>query len=75
MHFAVLDIAERVIRQFTVLPRYPLTHMAVLYAAVVLGTILIATATTRLIEDPARQLGRLLIAGLERRQPQAAEAA
>jgi len=75
VHFAVLDVAGRVIRHFTVLPGYPLTHLAVLYAAVMLGTILIATATTRLIEDPARQLGRLLIASLEKRQPHAVEVA
>jgi peptidoglycan/LPS O-acetylase OafA/YrhL len=67
VHFVVLDIAERVIRHFTPIARYPLPHLAALYAAVVFGTILLATATNRLIEEPARGAGRSLIAELERR--------
>jgi peptidoglycan/LPS O-acetylase OafA/YrhL len=67
VHFAVLDVAERVLRHFTPLARYPLPHLAVLYGAVVFGTILVATVTTRLIERPARGTGRSLIAALERR--------
>jgi len=67
VHFAVLDVAERVLRHFTPLARYPLPHLAVLYAAVVCGTALVATATTRLLEQPARGAGRALIAALERR--------
>ena len=67
VHFVVLDVAERVIRHFTPLARYPLPYLAVLYAAVVLGTVLLATATYRLVEVPARRAGRSLIAGLERK--------
>jgi peptidoglycan/LPS O-acetylase OafA/YrhL len=67
VHFVVLDLAERVIRHFTPIPGYPLPYLVTLYAAVVLGTILLATATSRLIEEPARAIGRSLIAGLERK--------
>ncbi len=67
VHFVVLDLAERVIRHFTPITRYPLPHLAVLYAAVVLGTVLLATAINRLIEEPGRGVGRSLIAELERR--------
>jgi peptidoglycan/LPS O-acetylase OafA/YrhL len=67
VHFVVLDLAERIIRHFTPIGRYPLPHLAALYAAVVLGTVLLATATNRLIEEPARGVGRSLIAELERR--------
>jgi peptidoglycan/LPS O-acetylase OafA/YrhL len=67
VHFVVLDVAERVIRHFTPIGRYPLPHLAALYAAVVFGTVLLATATNRLIEEPARGVGRSLIAELERR--------
>jgi peptidoglycan/LPS O-acetylase OafA/YrhL len=67
VHFVVLDVAERVIRHFSPLARYPLPYLAVLYAAVVLGTVLLATATYRLVEVPARRAGRTLIAGLERK--------
>jgi peptidoglycan/LPS O-acetylase OafA/YrhL len=75
VHFAVLDIAERVIRHFTALPRYPLLYLPVLYMAVIVGTVVVATATTRLIEEPARQLGRLLIARLEGQPPRASAVA
>lgn len=68
VHFVVLDLAERVIRHFTPITRHPLLHLAALYAAVVFGTVLLATATNRLIEEPARVLGRSLIAELERKQ-------
>jgi len=71
VHFTVLGIAVRAIRHVPVLATHPLLHLAVLYAGVVLGTVVIATATTRMVEEPARQLGRLLIANLERRQPRA----
>ena len=67
VHFVVLDVAERAIRHFTPLARYPLPFLVVLYAAVVLGTVLLATATYRLVEVPARRAGTSLIAGLERR--------
>lgn len=68
VHFAVLDVALRVIRHFfSAITRHPLPHLALLYAAVVLGSILVATATHRLIEEPARRLGRRLIADLEAR--------
>ena len=40
-------------------------QVALLYAAAVLGTVIAATAINRLIEDPARRLGRSLIARLE----------
>ena len=65
VHFAVLDVADRGIRHFGAVPRDPLMHLALLYVAVLVGTIIAATATTRLIEEPARRLGRLLIASLE----------
>ena len=68
VHFAVLDIAERVIRHFTALPRYPLTYLPVLFAATLFGTVVVATMTNRLIEEPARALGRSLIARLERQR-------
>jgi peptidoglycan/LPS O-acetylase OafA/YrhL len=65
VHFVVLDLAERVIRHFVLVSRYPLPHLVGLYAAVIVGTILLATVTRRLIEEPARSLGRSLIAALE----------
>jgi len=68
VHFVVLDLAERVVRHFTPITRYPLPHLAALYAAVVFGTVLLATATNRLIEEPARGVGRSLIAELERKR-------
>jgi peptidoglycan/LPS O-acetylase OafA/YrhL len=68
VHFVVLDFTERFIQHFSPILRYPLPHLAALYAAVVFGTALLATATNRLIEEPARGLGRSLIAGLERRR-------
>ncbi len=67
VHFAVLDIAERVLRHVSVVTRHPLAHLVVLYGGVVVGTVLVATATHRLIEDPARGVGRWLIAELEKR--------
>ena len=68
VHFAVLDIGERVLRHFlTGVTRHPLPHLALLYAGVVLGSVVAATAMHRLVEEPARRAGRLLIAGLERR--------
>ena len=66
VHFVVLDLAERVIRHFTPMARYPLPYLAALYAGVVFGTVLLATATGRLIEEPARGAGRSLIAELEK---------
>ena len=70
VHFAVLDIGERVLRHFlTGVTRHPLAHLALLYAGVVLGSIVAATAMHRLVEEPARRAGRLLIAGLEKRYP------
>jgi peptidoglycan/LPS O-acetylase OafA/YrhL len=68
VHFAVLDVAEWVIRHFTGLGQYPLPHLAGLYTAVVCGTVIVATATKGLIEEPARRLGRSLIAELEKRR-------
>jgi peptidoglycan/LPS O-acetylase OafA/YrhL len=67
VHFAVLDTAERVLRHFTPLARHPLSHLAVLYAGVVAGTVVVATITHRLVERPGRDAGRRLIAGLEQR--------
>jgi peptidoglycan/LPS O-acetylase OafA/YrhL len=68
VHFAVLDIGERVLRHFlTGVTRHPLAHLALLYAGVVLGSVVAATAMHRLVEEPARRAGRLLIAGLEKR--------
>ncbi len=66
VHFVVLDVAERVIRHFTPLARYPLPYLVALYASVVFGTLLLATAAGRLIEEPARAAGRSLIAELEK---------
>jgi peptidoglycan/LPS O-acetylase OafA/YrhL len=66
-HFAVLDVADRGLRHFGAVPGLPVMHLTLLYATALLGTIVVATATTRLIEDPARRLGRLLIARLERK--------
>ena len=67
VHFAVLDIAVRVLRHFSVIARYPLPHLVVLYAAVLIGTVVVATVTHRLIDNPARVVGRWLIAELEKR--------
>jgi peptidoglycan/LPS O-acetylase OafA/YrhL len=65
VHFAVLDLAARAVRHAGAIPRQPLPHLVVLYAAVVFGTVVTATLTHRLIEDPARALGRRLIGRLE----------
>ena len=67
VHFVVLDLAERVIQHFTALTRSPLLHLAALYAVVVFGTVLLAIVMNRLVEEPARGVGRSLIAELERR--------
>lgn len=66
VHFVVLDLAARFVQPIAFVTRHPLTHLAALYAAVVCGTMLLATATNRLIEEPARAAGRSLIAALER---------
>ena len=52
VHFAVLDVAGRILRHSSALTRYPILHLTVLYAAVVGGTVLVATATNRLVENP-----------------------
>lgn len=65
VHFAVLDVADRGLRHFGAVPAEPVMHLALLYATVLFGTIIGATAATRLIENPARRLGRLLIDRLE----------
>jgi peptidoglycan/LPS O-acetylase OafA/YrhL len=68
VHFAVLDIGERVLRHFlAAVTRHPLPHLALLYTGVVLGSVVAATVGQRLVEQPARRAGRLLIARLERR--------
>jgi peptidoglycan/LPS O-acetylase OafA/YrhL len=75
VHFAVLDVAERVFRHFFgAITQHPLPHLALLYAAVVAGSVVAATATHRLIEEPSRRVGRHLIAELEKgnRKPAAA---
>jgi peptidoglycan/LPS O-acetylase OafA/YrhL len=67
VHFVVLEIADRVLHHFTTIARFPLVYLPVLYVAAVIGTILLATITNRLLESPARAVGRSLIAELQRR--------
>jgi peptidoglycan/LPS O-acetylase OafA/YrhL len=62
VHFAVLDLAVRIVRHAGPIARHPLPHLLVLYASVVCGTVLVATAIHAFIEEPARALGRRLIA-------------
>jgi peptidoglycan/LPS O-acetylase OafA/YrhL len=71
VHFVVIDVAERVVGRFTVIAGYPLLHLAALYASAVVGVMLLATVTTRLIESPMRRIGRSLIAELEGNQREA----
>ena len=68
VHFAVLDIAARVIRHFLrpVTP-HPVLFLTLLYAAVVLGSTAVATVARQLVEEPARLAGRRVVAALERR--------
>ena len=66
-HFAVIDLAERVLGRAGTLVQHPLAHVVVLYAAVAAGTVAVATITSRVIEQPARAAGRSLVAALERR--------
>jgi peptidoglycan/LPS O-acetylase OafA/YrhL len=71
VHFVVVDIAERIIGRFTSVTGYSFLHLTALYASVVFGTVLLATVTSRLIEEPGRRIGRSLIVEVEskRREP------
>jgi peptidoglycan/LPS O-acetylase OafA/YrhL len=71
-HFLMLDLTDRLFRNFpaeSFHPLSPLPRLVAFIAVTLAGTVLISTITYRTIELPAQSLGKRLIKHLESRQP------